>query len=69
VFAIEALALVDHFSFLDRYSKAPNPKRVAPAAKVAAAVAAKWFLSTTDKWTIPYYDLNDLRSVDRRLFG
>jgi len=69
VFAIEALALVDHFSFLDRYSKAPNGSRIAPAAKVAAAVAAKWFLSTTDKWTIPYYDLNDLRSVDRRLFG
>jgi len=69
VFAIEALALVDHFSFLDRYAKAPNGKRVAPAAKVAAAVAAKWFLSTNDKWTIPYYDLNDLRSVDRRLFG
>jgi hypothetical protein len=69
VFAIEALALVDHFSFLDRYSKAPNGSRIAPAAKVAAAVAAKWFLSTTDKWTVPYYDLNDLRSVDRRLFG
>jgi phosphatidylserine/phosphatidylglycerophosphate/cardiolipin synthase-like enzyme len=68
-FAIEALALVDHFSFLDRYAKAPNGKRIAPAAKVAAAVAAKWFLSTNDKWTIPYYDLNDLRSVDRRLFG
>jgi hypothetical protein len=69
VFAIEALALVDHFSFLDRYAKAPNGKRVAPAAKAAAAVAAKWFLSTNDKWTIPYYDLDDLRSVDRRLFG
>jgi len=69
VFAIEALALVDHFSFLDRYAKAPNGKRIAPAAKVAAAVAAKWFLSTNDKWTIPYYDLDDLRSVDRRLFG
>jgi hypothetical protein len=69
VFAIEALALVDHFSFLDRYSKAPNPKRIAPAAKVTAAVEAKWFLSTNDKWTIPYYDLSDLRSVDRRLFG
>ena len=69
VFAIEALALVDHFSFLDRYAKAPNPKRVVPAAKTAAAAQAKWFLSTNDKWTIPYYDLDDLRSVDRRLFG
>jgi len=69
VFAIEALALVDHFSFLDRYARAPNPKRVAPAAKAEAAVEARWFLSTNDRWTIPYFDLNDLRSVDRRLFG
>jgi hypothetical protein len=68
VFAIEALALVDHFNFLDRASsgsknKAPNPS------KHQAAIDAAWFLSTDDKWAKPYFDANDLRSVDRRLFA
>jgi len=65
-FAIEALALVDHFDFLDR-SSAPNSKK--KASKAGAAVQAGWFLSTTDKWVEPYYDPKDLRSVDRRLFA
>lgn len=68
-FAIEALSLVDHFDFLDRYAKAPKGKKTAPAAKQHAAAEAGWFLSTTDDWTKPYYDPNDLRSVDRELFG
>jgi len=68
-FAIEALALVDHFDFLDRYAKAPQGRKKAPAAKQHAAAEAGWFLSTTDGWTQPYYDSNDLRSVDRELFG
>ncbi len=68
-FAIEALALVDHFEFLDRYSATGNATTTPPAQKQAAAAQAGWFLSTTDTWTIPYYDSNDLRSVDRQLFG
>ena len=68
-FAIEAVTLVDHFEFLDRYSKAPKGKKKPPAAKQPAAAEAGWFLSTTDGWTKPYYDANDLRSVDRELFG
>jgi hypothetical protein len=68
-FAIEALALVDHFEFLDRYSATGNATTTPPAQKQAAAVQAGWFLSTTDKWTAPYYDPADLRSVDRQLFG
>jgi hypothetical protein len=71
VFAIEALALVDHFDFLDRQAtkakQGPNAKK--PADKPAAAANAGWFLSTTDRWTRPYFDLSDLRSVDRRLFA
>jgi hypothetical protein len=71
VFAIEALALVDHFDFLDRHAtkakQGPNAKK--PADKPAAAANAGWFLSTTDRWTRPYFDLSDLRSVDRRLFA
>jgi phosphatidylserine/phosphatidylglycerophosphate/cardiolipin synthase-like enzyme len=71
VFVIEAIALVDHFDFLDRMkSKAPkgkNPKP--PVSKPQGALDVGWFLSTTDKWTQPYYDPNDLRSVDRQLFA
>lgn len=70
-FAIEALALVDHFNFLDRVAKGPKAKRnkKASASKQQAAVSAGWFLSTDDKWTQPYFDPHDLHSVDRQLFG
>jgi PLD-like domain len=68
-FAIEAVALIDHFEFLDRYSQQPNAAATLPADKKAAAVEAQWFLSTSDRWTRPFYDPNDLRSVDRELFG
>ena len=33
------------------------------------AVDAGWFLSTSDDWVEKYYDPNDLRFVDRTLFG
>jgi PLD-like domain len=72
VFAIEALALVDHFDFLDRQAAKAGTSGTAaapPADKSAAAAAAGWFLGTTDKWTAPYYDPQDLHYVDRRLFG
>lgn len=67
-FAIEAMGLVDHFEFLDRYSGKAKTKKV-PASKEHAAVEAGWFLSTTDAWTKPYFDRNDLRFMDRELFG
>ncbi len=72
VFAIEALALVDHFEFLDRSStaKAGEPKQAPKfASKSQLALSAGWFLSTTDKWAAPYFDPNDLLFVDRELFG
>ena len=71
-FAIEALALVDHFQFLDRSStsKASSPKRQPRfASKQQLAVSAGWFLSTTDAWAAPYFDPGDLHFVDRELFG
>jgi len=71
-FAIEALGLVDHFNFLDRYAgKAKkNPVRLKkPAELQHAAADAGWFLSTTDKWVKPYYDTKDLHCADRELFG
>lgn len=71
VFAIEALALVDHFDFLDRSSTKANkaPQKVKKASKQQQAVEAGWFLSTTDDWVKKYYDSKDLRFVDRNLFG
>lgn len=70
-FAIEALALVDHFDFLDRSSTVANksPEKVKMASKQQQAVDAGWFLSTSDDWVTKYYDPNDLRFVDRMLFG
>ncbi len=71
VFALEALALVDHFDFLDRASSkaSEHPGKIKSASKSQLAIAAGWFLSTTDRWTIPYFEPNDLRFVDRELFG
>lgn len=71
-FAIEALALVDHFDFLDNYSKnaaAHGDGTPMPAAKAAAAKAVHWYLGTTDAWTQKFFDDGDLHSLDRRLFG
>jgi hypothetical protein len=73
-FAIEALGLVDHYQFLDGLAKAegpsaPGPGSPPPAIKQQAAASAGWFLSTTDAWTAPYFDPNDLHCVDRELFA
>lgn len=71
VFALEALALVDHFNFLDRMANAPKAsasKRPSALIRMDAAEAG-WFLSTDDKWTAPYFDPSDLHSVDRNLFA
>jgi len=72
-FAIEALALVDHFNFLDRYMRKGAPAKSAARSVQAnsrqSAVAASWFLSTNDKWVAPYFDPKDLHSMDRRLFA
>ena len=70
VFAIEALALVDHFDFLDRAATGAKTRGAKPAAlKQTAAVAAGWFLGTNDKWAAKFFDPNDLHAVDRELFG
>ncbi len=67
-FAIEAVTLVDHFNFLDRYTT--KGKTTKPAAETTKAAAdAGWFLSTTDRWVRRYYDPADLKYADRRLFG
>src|SRR5277367_2143896 len=67
-FALEAIALVDHFNFLDHVANGPKAKKTKTpkpmAAKQQAAASAGWFLSTTDKWAKPYFDSKDLHSVD-----
>lgn len=77
-FAIEALALVDHYDFLDQYSKkkSSNTKTKSkkrptklPANKSQAALDAQWFLPTNDKWTKSYFDPSDLHYVERILFS
>jgi phosphatidylserine/phosphatidylglycerophosphate/cardiolipin synthase-like enzyme len=73
-FAIEALALVDHFQFLNRTQQGPKAKAGAglkppQASRTRAAVEAGWFLSTDDGWAAKYFDPSDLHQVDRRLFG
>jgi hypothetical protein len=71
-FAIEALGLVDHFNFLDAYqqkAKTPKSKKKAVTSNRQAAIAAHWYLSTTDKWADPYFDPKDLHCADRLLFG
>ncbi|AMP05026.1 phospholipase D-like domain-containing protein [Collimonas pratensis] len=70
VFAIEAVGLVDHFQFLDRMASAAAPAPVKmPVSKQQAAVAAGWFLSTTDNWAKPYFDPGDFHYTDRLLFA
>ena len=71
-FAIEALGLVDHFNFLDRYAgkaKKDPAKARKPAELQHAAAEAGWFLSTTDRWVKPYYDPKDLHCTDRKSFA
>lgn len=73
-FTIEALALVDHFQFLDRTAKGPQAKTAArrkppEASRTRAAEEAGWFLSTSAGWVAKYFDPSDLRQVDRLLFG
>jgi hypothetical protein len=79
MFAIEALALVDHFNFLDSTAAPAKTKgarattaggrKAVVAATPGKGGAAGWFLSTDDKWAQKFFDPNDLHSVDRQLFG
>ena len=71
VFAIEAIALVDHFDFLDRCATGPKKARRKPkfASKQQEAASVGWFLSTDGRWADPYFDPTDLHCRDRRLFA
>jgi hypothetical protein len=69
---IEALALVDHYEFLDALSSKTGASAESAAGapdKRSAATDAGWFLGTTDAWTTKYFDSTDLHCADRELFG
>lgn len=68
-FAIEAVGLVDHFQFLDKYSAGAKGATKPAASPTQAAVSAGWFLGTTNAWTRPYFDPKDLHCADRELFA
>src|SRR5262249_27676205 len=61
-FAIEVVALVDHFDFLDRsaVSKGIGSHAQPEPDKTKAAKNAHWYLRTDGKWATPYYDPADL---------
>jgi hypothetical protein len=67
VFAIEALALVDHFHFRDNHPAPKTPKKGEPAPPPPKKLAA-FHLFTDAKWTKSYYKDGDLHQVDRQLF-
>ncbi|MEP7142280.1 MAG: phospholipase D-like domain-containing protein [Ferruginibacter sp.] len=60
VFAMEALALVDHFHFRDS-----NMEIVAATKQ---AVKRPIYLNINNIWALSYYNKNDLHYVDRELF-
>jgi hypothetical protein len=74
-FAIEALLLVDHYNFLDRFAPPKSGAKAKPAvakqprSKQQAAIKVGMFLSVTDAWTKSYFDPKDLHSTERNLFA
>ncbi|HEY9156031.1 MAG TPA: phospholipase D-like domain-containing protein [Opitutaceae bacterium] len=68
-FAIEALALVDHFDFLDSCSKNAKARPAKSGSRQAKAQSAQWFLTPNAKWVESYFDPSDLHCTDRLLFG
>jgi phosphatidylserine/phosphatidylglycerophosphate/cardiolipin synthase-like enzyme len=75
VFALEALALVDHFDF--RNANESQKSNTAPSAAKGGdntAMSAKTdhatlYLYNNDSWAKRYFDPNDLHYTDRELFG
>jgi hypothetical protein len=79
-FAIEAVGLVDHFNFLDRFAthkakvtktkKASAAKsRAKPAVLTQAASDVEWHLFTDDAWAKSYFNTADTHNSDRLVFA
>lgn len=46
-----------------------EPLAKQPQSKHAAALATGMFLYTDDKWSLAYFDDNDLHNLERQVFG
>lgn len=68
-FMIEAVALVDHFHFLNKVAEEGGGDGTKTASKPQAAISAGWYLGTTDLWAKPYFDPKDMKYFDRTLFA
>ena len=70
-FAIEALALVDHFQFLDRFAQPQGGRRSRRLRRRRPRGGASRRLVPLDdrRWAKPYFDPDDLHCVDRQLFA
>jgi hypothetical protein len=47
----------------------PTPLQKQPQSKSQAALQSGMFLATDDKWSLAYFDSNDLHCEERLLFG
>jgi hypothetical protein len=70
-FALEALALVDHFHFRNAHPAPKKPKKgaAAPVIPTPAKPLVAYRLNTNSIWAKSYYRENDLHLVDRVLFA
>ncbi|MDB5117685.1 MAG: hypothetical protein JWQ79_3177 [Mucilaginibacter sp.] len=69
-FALEALALVDHFHFRDAHPAPPKPKKGAPVTPPPpAGKPGAYNLFTDAKWAMSYYKTGDFHETDRKLFS
>eukprot|EP01133_Synstelium_polycarpum_P010510 gene10510-12232_t len=68
VFALEAIALVDHFQFRNRHA-APKKTASDPVESLSKSKLAAYNLYTDNKWAKSYYKDGDLHKMDRELFA
>ncbi|MES2375186.1 MAG: phospholipase D-like domain-containing protein [Bacteroidota bacterium] len=68
VFALEALALVDHFHFRDQHEAPKKPKDKNVPTPVPPKPIA-YYLYTNGKWAASYFKTGDLHCLDRKLFA
>ncbi|MCO5950619.1 hypothetical protein [Mucilaginibacter flavidus] len=71
VFALEALALVDHFHFRDAHPAPAKPEKGAPKTPppAPAKTPGTYYLYTDARWAPSYYKDGDFHQTDRKLFS
>jgi hypothetical protein len=74
VFAVEAVGLIDHFMYLNVLAQkqsagARQEVKEVPTDKSKAANDAAWHLAGNDAWARAYFDPQDLKCVERKIFS